>query len=163
MKKQLKNKSLKQLVIIIFTVVLGLIGYVAVPNESELMNNTLNETQTSSINETNTNIKIDDIPQYSGQIVININNDIPYFEDKDISTEDFEYYSNLDEFNRAGVAFANICKYTMPPKGTKRESLSYKPTGWNQYLYGNNNSEHLYERCHLIAWQLEMKITIRKI
>ena len=154
MKKKLKNKNLKQFVIIIFTVVLGLIGYVAVPNESELMNNTSNETQTSSINETSTNIKIDDIPQYSGQIVININNDIPYFEDKDISTEDFEYYSNLDEFNRAGVAFANICKYTMPPKGTKRESLSYKPTGWNQYLYGDNNSEHLYERCHLIAWQL---------
>lgn len=38
--------------------------------------------------------------------------------------------------------------------GTKRGSLSYKPTGWVQYLYGENNSEHLYERCHLIAWQL---------
>lgn len=38
--------------------------------------------------------------------------------------------------------------------GTKRSSLSYKPTGWVQYLYGDNNSKHLYERCHLIAWQL---------
>lgn len=42
----------------------------------------------------------------------------------------------------------------MPPEGTKRGSISYKPTGWVQYLYGNNNSKHLYERCHLIAWQL---------
>ena len=42
----------------------------------------------------------------------------------------------------------------MPPEGVKRESLSYKPSGWNQYLYGANNSKHLYERCHLIAWQL---------
>ena len=42
----------------------------------------------------------------------------------------------------------------MPPEGTKRENLSYKPTGWKQYLYGENNSQHLYERCHLIAWQL---------
>ena len=79
---------------------------------------------------------------------------MPYFEEKDISTTDFEYYSNLDELNRAGVAFANICKFTMPPAGTKREGLSYKPTGWSQYLYGENNSKHLYERCHLIAWQL---------
>ena len=87
-------------------------------------------------------------------MVITINNDIPYFENKENSTEAFEYYSNLDELNRAQVAFANICKFTMPPEGTKREGLSYKPTGWNQYLYGKNNSKHLYERCHLIAWQL---------
>ena len=38
--------------------------------------------------------------------------------------------------------------------GTKRGNISYKPTGWLQYLYGENNSKHLYERCHLIAWQL---------
>lgn len=38
--------------------------------------------------------------------------------------------------------------------GTKRGSISYKPTGWVQYLYGENNNKHLYERCHLIAWQL---------
>lgn len=36
----------------------------------------------------------------------------------------------------------------------KRGNISYKPTGWVQYLYGENNSKHLYERCHLIAWQL---------
>jgi len=107
-------------------------------------------TKTNIINDTN----INDIPEYSGEIVITINNDIPYFEEKDISNEDFEYYSNLDELGRAGVAFANICKYTMPPKDTKRGSLSYKPTGWEQYLYGENKSKHLYERCHLIAWQL---------
>ena len=79
---------------------------------------------------------------------------MPYFEDKDITTENFEDYSLLDEFNRAGRAFANICKYTMPPEGTKRGNISYKPTGWVQYLYGENNRYHLYERCHLIAWQL---------
>ena len=97
---------------------------------------------------------MNDIPEYSGQIVIDINNNVPYFEDTDITTENFEYYSQLDEFERAGVAFANICKHTMPPEGTERGSLSYKPTGWVQYLYGENNRNHLYERCHLIAWQL---------
>ena len=155
-KDNLKVKNLKQIgLTIIFTILLVLIGDVLLPNEIELSNNTSSgDIQTNTIDETNANIRIDDIPQYSGQIVININNNVPYFEDKDINTEDFEYYSNLDEFDRAGVAFANICKYTMPPEGTKRESLSYKPTGWVQYLYGENNSKHLYERCHLIAWQL---------
>ena len=147
MKNNLKNKKLKQIRVGIFTLLLIVIGYVLFPNN-------VSNTQTNIITEINSNIEISDIPQYAGQIVININNDVPYFEDKDITTENFEYYSNLDELNRAGVAFANICKYTMPPKGTKRESLSYKPTGWIQYLYGNNNSQHLYERCHLIAWQL---------
>ena len=99
-------------------------------------------------------IAIENSPEYENEIVININNDIPYFKDEEITTENFEEYSTLDELNRARVAFANICKYTMPPKGTKRESLSYNPTGWVQYLYGENNSKHLYERCHLIAWQL---------
>ncbi len=155
-KESMKEKNLKQIgIIIFFTILLALIGYVVLPNESEVSNNISTEnTQTNTINNVNTNISIDDIPQYSGQIVISINNDVPYFEDKDITTENFEDYSTLDEFNRAGVAFANICKYTIPPEGTKRGSISYKPTGWVQYLYGDNGRYHLYERCHLIAWQL---------
>lgn len=149
MKKKVKNK-LKQLILAIFIITISLL----IKNiiiEDKLPENVINET--AQTNRT-TNTNINNIPPYSGEIVININNNIPYFEEKDIVEEDFENYSNLDELNRAGVAFANICKYTMPPKDTKRSSLSYKPTGWIQYLYGENNSKHLYERCHLIAWQL---------
>lgn len=155
MKKNVKSKSkLKQFEIAIAIIIsLLLISYTTLQNKVKLSENVSSEnTQTDIIK--NSNINIDNIPQYSGEIVISINNDAPYFEDKDITTENFEVYSTLDEFNRAGVAFANICKYTMPPKGTKRGSISYKPTGWIQYLYGENNSKHLYERCHLIAWQL---------
>lgn len=153
MKKKVKEKNkLKRFEIAIVIIILSLIiEYIALQNKSGVSENITSET--TQINIVN-NINIDSIPPYSGDMVININNDVPYFEDKDISTEEFEYYSNLDELNRAGVAFANICKYTMPPKDTKRGSLSYKPTGWVQYLYGENNSKHLYERCHLIAWQL---------
>ena len=137
------------------TILLALIGYVLLPNESEISNNLPSENiQINTVNQANTNIGINDIPEYFGQIVITINNDMPYFEDKDITTAEFEDYAILDELNRAGVAFANICKYTMPKEGTKRGNISYKPTGWIQYLYGENNSKHLYERCHLIAWQL---------
>jgi len=154
-KKNTKGKiNLKQLLpTIIIIILLVLFGDVAFFSQNEVSHNISNElTQEKSIPQTN--IKLDNIPPYSGEIVISINNDVPYFEDEDISTENFEDYSKLDDFDRAGVAFANICKYTMPPEGIKRESLSYKPTGWVQYLYGKNNSQHLYERCHLIAWQL---------
>lgn len=151
MNKKQKTKLVKFIITLIIVIVLGVFEYIA--QQNGWLENILNETETTQTT-TNANIDIADIPQYAGEIVISINNDVPYFEEKDMSTEDFEYYSNLDELNRAGVAFANICKYTMPPQGTKRESLSYKPTGWVQYLYEENNSKHLYERCHLIAWQL---------
>lgn len=151
MNKKQKTKLVKFIITLIIIIVLGVFEYIA--QQNGWLENILNEAEPPKTT-TNANIDIADIPQYAGEIVISINNDVPYFEEKDMSTEDFEYYSNLDDLNRAGVAFANICKYTMPPQGTKRESLSYKPTGWVQYLYGENNSKHLYERCHLIAWQL---------
>lgn len=152
-KREVKNqlKQIEVAIVIIISLVLTL--YTALQNKSELSENVVSETTQTNITN-NTSVNIDTIPPYSGEIVISINNNVPYFEEKDITTQDFEYYSNLDEFNRAGIAFANVCKFTMPPEGTKRESLSYKPTGWVQYLYGENNRYHLYERCHLIAWQL---------
>lgn len=150
MKKSNKiKKDLKQLIIaLITTLILILIGYISQVNEDSSKNSNEN------VENTVINSQISNIPEYSGHIVININENKPYFEENEMTTKDFENYSNLDGLDRAGVAYANICKYTMPPKGTKRESLSYKPSGWMQYLYGENNSKHLYERCHLIAWQL---------
>ena len=142
----MKKKDLKKISsIIICIIAIILIGYKEYISEENIPDN---------LNTITTDIAIENIPEYENEIVININNDIPYFKDEEITTENFEEYSTLDELNRARVAFANICEYTMPPKGNKRESLSYKPTGWVQYLYGENNSKHLYERCHLIAWQL---------
>lgn len=148
-KKYIKTKKdLKQFIsTIIIIIILTIIGYILPINENNI------EASQESITIENSS-QISNIPPYSGKIVITINNNVPYFKEQEISTENFEDYSPLDELNRAGVSFANICKYTMPPEGTKRESLSYKPTGWKQYLYGENNSQHLYERCHLIAWQL---------
>ena len=149
-KKIITKKQFNQLITAIIVILLILIGQFLQPNETN--NNATNENNENII--TTANIEISDIPPYSGETVITINNDKTYFEEKEITTENFEDYSKLDKYQRAGVAFANICKYTIPPEGVKRESLSYKPTGWVQYLYGENNSKHLYERCHLIAWQL---------
>lgn len=114
-KENIKEKfNLKQLATtIIILILLILIGYTLPINESN------NEVSQENIT-IDSNIEIDNIPPYSGKLVITINNDVPYFEDEDISTENFEDYSKLDDFDRAGIAFANICKYTMPPEGTKK-------------------------------------------
>lgn len=119
--KKRKTKDiidLKKLIsLILVATLIVLIEYI-LPKEEETGENQI--TQSSTENVQNENIKIEDIPEYSGQIVISINNDTPYFEEKDIVTEDFEYYSNLDELGRGGQAFANICKLTMPKERCKK-------------------------------------------
>ena len=95
-----------------------------------LVSNSVNSTQENLISKNeadNTNADISNIPAYSGEIVINLNNNIPYFTNEQLNTEEFEIYSNLDDLGRCVVAFANICKNVMPPEGTKRGNISYKP------------------------------------
>ena len=105
-----------------------------------------------STNQTNTNFNIADIPEYTDKIYIEMNNNMPYFEESEYTTESFEKYSELDELGRCGVAYANISKEIMPPEGDERGSISsVKPTGWEQAKY---DGEYLYNRCHLIGYQL---------
>ena len=93
-----------------------------------------------------------EVPEYNGQIYVKINNNMPYFTKEDYTTESFENYSKLDEKGRCGIAYANICKEIMPPDGDKRGDISsVKPTGWVQKKY---DGEYLYNRCHLIGYQL---------
>ena len=106
----------------------------------------------NNISEQNTLFELPTIPEYSTTPYVEINNNIPYFTEKDYTTNVFEKYSELDENVRCGVAYANICKDTMPPDGDERGNISsVKPTGWVQNEY---NGEYLYNRCHLIGYQL---------
>lgn len=96
--------------------------------------------------------KLDEIPSYSGEMYVIINDNKPNFKEEDLSTEAFEKYSELDSLGRCGVAFANVCRDTMPSSEDDRGDISMiRPSGWRQKLY---NEEALYNRCHLIAYQL---------
>lgn len=98
------------------------------------------------------NFDLSTIPEYSTKPYVEINNNIPYFSQEDYTVEGFEKYSKLDNYGRCGVAFANICKETMPPDGDERgEISSVIPTGWKQKEY---DGKYLYHRCHLIGYQL---------
>ena len=92
-------------------------------------------------------------PTYEGKLYTVLNNNIPNFDESDYTTETFEDYSELDSLGRCGVAYANISKETMPT--TDRESISsVNPTGWHSVTYDIVSGKYLYNRCHLIGFQL---------
>ena len=77
----------------------------------------------------------------------------PGFTRDDMTLEPFENYSELDELGRCGVAYANICTEIMPTDA--RESIgNVKPTGWVSAKYDCVEGKYLYNRCHLIGFQL---------
>ena len=94
-----------------------------------------------------------DIPEYSGEDYIILNNNVPNFSDSDLTTTSFEEYSPLDSLGRCGVAYANVGTDIMPTE--KRESISsVKPSGWQSVKYDIVEGKYLYNRSHLIGYQL---------
>ena len=81
------------------------------------------------------------------------NGNRPYFTEADHTTEAFETYSELDNLGRCGVAYANICKELMPTE-ERGEIGQVKPSGWHTVKYDVVNGKYLYNRCHLIGFQL---------
>ncbi len=98
-------------------------------------------------------IELSQVPDYSGQPYVAINNNEPEFDEEDFTVSSFETYSSLDSLGRCGSAYANIGSGLMPIE--KRGSIgSVKPTGWHTVKYDNVDGKYLYNRCHLIGYQL---------
>lgn len=101
----------------------------------------------------NSYVSLDAIPAYDGKAYVAINNNEPFFTDSDMITTAFENYSDLDSLGRCGVAYANICKEIMPTE--KRGKIGMiKPSGWHTVKYDVIKDRYLYNRCHLIGYQL---------
>lgn len=93
------------------------------------------------------------IPSYTGEPYVTINGGVPGFEESDFSEISFEHYSELDGLGRCGTAFANVGKDLMPTE--ERGSIGQvKPSGWQTVKYDNVDGKYLYNRCHLIGYQL---------
>ncbi len=105
------------------------------------------------ISKQSTVISLDDIPEYSGAAYIAINNNVPFFTESEIICEPYEYYSELDSLGRCGVTMACVCIETMPTE-ERGEIGSVKPTGWHTVKYDIVSGKYLYNRCHLIGFQL---------
>ncbi len=82
-----------------------------------------------------------------------VNDNIPGFTKAEITTTSFEQYAELDDLGRCGTAFACVGTDLMPME--KRGNISrVKPTGWHSTRYDFVEGGNLYNRCHLIAYQL---------
>lgn len=101
----------------------------------------------------NTTITLDTIPAYSGEPYCILSDNQPDFDTGNLPTESFETYSELDAFGRCGVVYANIGTDLMPTE--ERGSIGQvKPTGWHTVKYDFVDGKYLYNRCHLIGFQL---------
>lgn len=98
-------------------------------------------------------ISIDSLPPFSGEPYVVINGNIPAFSENVITDRSYERYSELDALNRCGAAIACIGKDLMPTE--ERGSIGQvKPTGWQTVKYDFVDGKYLYNRCHLIGFQL---------
>lgn len=98
-------------------------------------------------------VSLDEIPEYTGEPYIAIDHNAPTFTEKEKASDSFETYSKLDSLGRCGTAFANVSRETMPAQ--ERGSIGQvKPSGWHTVKYDNVDGKYLYNRCHLIGYQL---------
>lgn len=96
---------------------------------------------------------LDSIPAYTDKPYVVLQENVPDFDSSDFTTQAFETYAPLDELERCGVAYANICTELMPTE--ERGSIGQvKPSGWHTVTYDNVDGRYLYNRCHLIGFQL---------
>lgn len=102
-------------------------------------------------------------PKYSGKPYVTIDGNQPGFteEEKKEAKKSFERYSELDSLGRCGTAYASVGQDLMPTK--RRGSISgIKPTGWHTVKYDSVQGKYLYNRCHLIGYQLTAENANRK-
>lgn len=96
---------------------------------------------------------LNDIPNVSADAYVVVNDNVPEFTDEDITTEAYEFYSELDSLNRCGYAMACVGRELMPTED-RGSIVQVKPSGWHTVKYDFVDGKYLYNRCHLIGFQL---------
>lgn len=150
----MSNKKIRYLIgsiLLSLSFVLGACSQSAGSQQTEVNTELSGEKDTGSPEQSS--FDLSQVPAYSGEPYVVVNNNNPFFKDSDLTTEAFENYSDLDNLGRCGVAYANICQEVMPTE--KRGEIGMiKPTGWQTVKYDWVDEKYLYNRCHLIGYQL---------
>ena len=134
----MKKKQLRSLFSIIILVCLLIAGYLSQQDES-----------VPAIS-----FDLSNIPAYSGIPYVTLNENLPEFTDEEKSgTDAYEQYSPLDSLDRCGVAQSCIGQELMPTEA-RGDIGSVHPTGWHSVQYDFVDGKNLYNRCHLIGFQL---------
>lgn len=136
--------------ILSFIIVLAIIGYGVHFIDFSNLNN---QTELFAKYSAKSYSAVQDVPEFNNKPFVIINDNQPFFKDDDLTVKAFEYYSPLDEFGRCGYAMACIGAEIMPTE--ERKGIGQiKPSGWHTVKYDNVDGKYLYNRCHLIAYQL---------
>lgn len=103
--------------------------------------------------ERSVSVTLDHIPEYSGSPYVEINGNVPSFSEKKKNGTAYEFFSELDSLGRCGYAESRITSELMPAE--ERGAIGMvKPTGWHTVKYDSVDGRYLYNRCHLIGYQL---------
>ncbi len=114
---------------------------------------TISNEENTSVPLTDDAITLQNIPEYNGNPYVVLYDNQPLFSEAEYTTDAFENYAELDSLGRCGVTFANVCIETMPTED--RGSIGQvKPSGWVTAKYDFVDGKYLYNRCHLIGFQL---------
>ncbi len=155
-KKRKKAKTIKSIFFIILIVIALAFGGSKYTNANNLPGflpkifKQQKEPSFSNVDEATKNIYASD---YNGKAFISVNNNIPFFSEEDLKSKEFEKYGSLDYLGRCSYAYANIGPDMMPTE--KRGSIGMvKPSGWHTVKYNFIDQNFLYNRCHLIGYQL---------
>lgn len=144
-------KNVKKVIAIIVTISALISGYYFKDDITSLMGDSTDFEKVEKVSIES--YKLDDIPKYDGDPYVLINDNEPTFTKEQLNTKSYEKYSDFDSLGRCGRAIANISIDMMPTE--KRGSIGMvKPTGWHTIKYDNVDGKYLYNRCHLIGYQL---------
>jgi DNA-entry nuclease len=165
-------------ILLALSFLLSFVGCDVQPLDSESVNSELSllmesvsdessgfETSSESSNETskpdknevtsgeNQKFDLSKIPAFSGYPFAVVNDNIPSFSESELTTTSYEFYSELDSLGRCGYTIASVGKDIMPTEDRGNIGM-VKPTGWHTVKYDNVDGKYLYNRCHLIGFQL---------
>ena len=108
---------------------------------------------TGSSSNQGSSLSVSEVPEYSGEPYVVINENQPDFSEEDMTKDSFETYSDLDSLGRCQSAYANVGQDLMPT-GERGNISKIKPSGWQTAKYDIVDGKYLYNRCHLIGYQL---------
>ncbi len=96
---------------------------------------------------------LSEIPSFNGQPYYIYHDNQPFFTQEEKKQAPYEYFSQLDELGRCQVVHAMLDQSLMPQQ--ERESIGMiKPSGWKLSKYDFVDGKYLFNRCHLIGYQL---------
>lgn len=148
---KVKRKISKFFVLVIVAVTVAAVYY----NSDSLDNNDVSVGKYSIIqtDKPSRYFDLSSIPEYNGEPYVVLNNNNPTFTKDDITTDVYEMYSRLDSLGRCGITMSCIGKEIMPTE--ERGAIGQvKPTGWHTVKYDFVDGKYLFNRCHLIGYQL---------